>query len=146
MVCPYKQNTSGKTSKQALLAKANGKKTVGQPRTWWINITLRILGGITWDLKSPEWNKSETNHPNKIIEMVQNCEVWWLDLELLPRNPHDGKVSYKKRERERERERERISLMLPMLSTVSLTSCIFTNFSFSLPASSLPVSFLIDTL
>ena len=28
-----KQNASGKTSKQALLAKANGKKTVGQSRT-----------------------------------------------------------------------------------------------------------------
>ena len=26
MVCPYKQNASGKTFKQALLAKANGEK------------------------------------------------------------------------------------------------------------------------
>ena len=33
MVWPCKQNASGKTSKQALLAKASGKKTVGQPRT-----------------------------------------------------------------------------------------------------------------
>ena len=33
MVWQCKQNASGKTSKQALLAKANGKKTVGQPRT-----------------------------------------------------------------------------------------------------------------
>ena len=34
MVWSCKQNASGKTSKQALLANANGKnKTVGQPRT-----------------------------------------------------------------------------------------------------------------
>ena len=33
MVWPRKQKTSGTTFKQALLAKANGKKTVGRPRT-----------------------------------------------------------------------------------------------------------------
>ena len=34
MVWPCKQNASGKTFKQALLAKANGKKkTVGRPKT-----------------------------------------------------------------------------------------------------------------
>ena len=33
MVCPCKQNASRKTCKQALLAKANGKKTVVRPKT-----------------------------------------------------------------------------------------------------------------
>ena len=33
MVCPCRQNASEKTSKQALLAKANGEKTVGRPIT-----------------------------------------------------------------------------------------------------------------
>ena len=33
MVWPCKQNASGKTSKQASLAKVNGKKTVGRRRT-----------------------------------------------------------------------------------------------------------------
>ena len=33
MVWPCKQNASGKTSNQALFAKANEKKTVGRPKT-----------------------------------------------------------------------------------------------------------------
>ena len=33
MVWPCKQNASGKISKQALLAKANEKKTVGRSKT-----------------------------------------------------------------------------------------------------------------
>ena len=33
MVWTCKQNAAGKTSKQALLAKANEKKKIGQPKT-----------------------------------------------------------------------------------------------------------------
>ena len=50
-----KQNDSEKTSKQVVLTKANGKKTVGQPRTRWINVTLRIFGGIAWDFTQAKW-------------------------------------------------------------------------------------------
>ena len=62
MVLPCKQKASGKTSKQALLAKANGKKTVGQPKTTVDESILHliiafkryinsrwILGEIAWD-------------------------------------------------------------------------------------------------
>ena len=46
MVWPCKQKASGKTSTQALLAKANGKKiTVGRTR---ITVNESILPGRSW--------------------------------------------------------------------------------------------------
>ena len=73
------------------------------------------------------------------MEIVKDCEVWWLNLELLPRNPHDGK--------EGNEEIENFSLKLSMFFTVSSVSCFCTNFSFHLPATSLPeASLLIDEL
>ena len=46
------------------------------------------------------------------MEMVKDCGMWWLNLELLPRNPHDGK--------EGNEEREDFSFNLSMFCTVSL--------------------------
>jgi len=39
-------------------------------------ITLKILGGIAWEL-----------HPSKMLEVVADHDVWQLNLELLPLHP-----------------------------------------------------------
>ena len=69
--------------RQALLAKANGKRPVGQPRTICIirtnyNNRIRILNEIARDF----------NQVNYVMEVLEDHEVWWLNLKLLPRNPH----------------------------------------------------------
>ena len=71
MVWPCKQNASGNTPKQALLAKANGRRPVGRPGTRWINY-IKDLG----------WNRSGL-HPIKMMDAMEDREVWRLNLELL---------------------------------------------------------------
>ena len=58
--------------KQALLAKANGRRPVERPRTRWINC-IEDLGLNCWGL-----------HPSEMMDAIDNREVWPLDLELLP--------------------------------------------------------------
>ena len=61
--------------KQALLAKANGRRPVGQPRTRWTNY-IEDLG----------WNCLGL-HPSEMMDVMEDCEVWWLNLKLLLRQP-----------------------------------------------------------
>ena len=61
--------------KQALLAKANGRRPVGQPRTRWIDY-IKDLG----------WNRLGL-HPSEMMEVMEDREVWRLNLELLPPQP-----------------------------------------------------------
>ena len=61
--------------KQALLAKANGRRSVGRSRTRWTNYT-DDLG----------WNHLGL-HPNKKMDVMEDCEMWRLNLELLPLQP-----------------------------------------------------------
>ena len=49
-------------------------------------ITLRILDGIAWGFAQAKW----------WIWSKAVDEVWWLNLELLPRNPH-GKAGNEER-------------------------------------------------
>ena len=73
--------------KQALLAKANGKRpVVGRLRTRWTNY-FEYLG----------WNRLGL-HPSEMMEVMEDREVWRLNLELLPLNPH-GKAGNEERER-----------------------------------------------
>ena len=62
-------------SKQALLAKANGSRLVGRPRTRWTDY-IEDLG----------WNRLGL-HPSEMMEVMEDREVWQLNLELLPRQP-----------------------------------------------------------
>ena len=41
------------------------------------------------------WNRLGL-HPRKMLDVIENREMWRLNLELLPRNPH-GKVGNKER-------------------------------------------------
>ena len=78
--------------KQALLAKANGRKPVGRPIELQGPITLRILDGIAWDFARAKWWR------------------WWKTmscggsiLSYCPRNPHwkAGNEERKRRKRKR---------------------------------------------
>ena len=57
-------------SEQALLAKANGRRLVGQPRTRWTNY-----------IDDLEWNRLGL-HPSEMVEVMENREVWQLNLKL----------------------------------------------------------------
>ena len=77
--------------KQALHAKANGRRPVGRPRTIDGPITLRILDGIAWDFAQAKWWR------------------WWKTvrcggsiLSYCPRNPH-GKAGNEERRRRKNR-------------------------------------------
>ena len=59
-----------------MLAKANGRRPVGRPRTRWINYS-EDLG----------WNLLEL-HSSKMMDVIEDREVWRLNFELLPRTPH----------------------------------------------------------
>ena len=73
--------------KQALLAKANRRRPVGRPRTRWTDY-IEDLG----------WNRLRL-HPSEMMEVMEDREVWWLNLKLLPRNPQ-GKASNEERKEE----------------------------------------------
>ena len=58
--------------KQALLAKANGRRPVGRLRTRWTDYNEDLV-----------WNYLGL-HPSETVEVVEDCEVWRLNFELLP--------------------------------------------------------------
>ena len=61
--------------KQALLAKANGRRPIGRPRTRWTNY-----------IEDPGWNRLGLR-PSEMMEMIEDREVWRFNLELLPPQP-----------------------------------------------------------
>ena len=62
--------------KQALLAKVNGKRPVGRPKTRWTNY-IDDLGENRLRL-----------HPSEMMEVNEDRKVWRLNSSLCPRNPH----------------------------------------------------------
>ena len=72
--------------KQALLAKANGRRPVGRPRTRWTD-HIEDLG----------WNRLGLR-PSELMEVMEDRKVWRHNLELLPRNPY-GKAGNEERRR-----------------------------------------------
>ena len=99
---PYKQNATGKLPKQALLAKANGRRPVGRPRTRWTDY-IKDLG----------WNRLGLR-PSEMIEGMEDRDVWRLNLELLPPR------SYGKAETEERRRRRKKKTVFAWLNVVSL--------------------------
>ena len=75
--------------KQALLAKVNGRRPVGRPRTRWANY-IEDLG----------WNRSGL-HPTKMMNVMEDREAWRPNLELLLPQPTQltEKRAMKKEER-----------------------------------------------
>ena len=85
-------------SKQALLAKANGRRPVGRPKTRWTNY-IEGLG----------WNRLGL-HPSEMMNVMEDREEWRLNLELLPRNSH-GKAGNEKRTKEEKKYRKEIFII-----------------------------------
>ena len=61
--------------KQALLAKANGRRPVGRPRTRWTDY-----------IEDVGWNRLEL-HPSEMMEVMEDRDVWRFNFELLPPQP-----------------------------------------------------------
>ena len=78
-----------KLSKQAVLAKVNGRRSVGRPRTRWTNYIEYL-----------EWNRLEL-HPSEMMDVMEDRVVWRLNLELLPPQPS--------RKRRRKKEEEEVT-------------------------------------
>ena len=77
--------------KQALHAKANGRRPVGRPRTRWTDY-----------IEDLEWNRLGLR-PSEMMGVMEDREVWRLNLELLPPQPSRKKRAMKKEEEERKR-------------------------------------------
>ena len=75
--------------KQALHAKANGRRPVGRPRTRWTDY-IEDLG----------WNRLGLR-PSEMMEVMEDREVWRLNLEPLPPNPHGKAGNEERREEEK---------------------------------------------
>ena len=58
--------------KQALLAKKIGRRPVGRPRTRWTNYIDELSFGL---------------HPSEMMDVMEDREVWRLNLKLLPPQP-----------------------------------------------------------
>ena len=74
--------------KQALLAKANGRRPVGRPRTRCTNY-FEDLG----------WNRLGL-HPSKMIDVMEDRKVWRPNLELLPPQPSRKSEQGRKKKKE----------------------------------------------
>ena len=72
--------------KQALLATANGRRPVGRPRTRWTDY-IEDLG----------WNRLGLG-PSEMMEVMEDREVWRLNLEILPPATLTEKRATKKEE------------------------------------------------
>ena len=73
--------------KQALHAKANGRRPVGRPRTRWTDY-IDDLG----------WNRLGLR-PSEMIEVMKGREVWRLNLELLPPHPSRKSGQWRKKKK-----------------------------------------------
>ena len=62
-------------AEQALLAKVNGRRPLGRPRTRWTDYS-EDLG----------WNRLGLR-PSEMMEVMEDCEVWRLNIELLSPQP-----------------------------------------------------------
>ena len=73
--------------KQALHAKANGRRPVGRPRTRWTDY-IENLG----------WNRLGLR-PSEMMEVMEDREVWRLNLELLPPQPWRKSGQWRKKKK-----------------------------------------------
>ena len=75
MVWPCTQNASGKTPQTSFTCQSNGRRPVGRHRTRWTD-HIEDLG----------WNRLGLR-PSEMMEVMEDREVWRLNLELLPPQP-----------------------------------------------------------
>ena len=80
--------------KQALLAKANERRPVGQPRTRWTN----YIEDLGW--------KCLGFHPSEMMDVIEDREVWRLNFELLPPQPSRKSGQWRKKNNQENVKRE----------------------------------------
>ena len=73
--------------KQALHAKASGRRPVGRPRTRWTDY-IEDLGWSRLGLR-----------PSEMMEVMEDREVWRLNLELLPPQPSRKSGQWRKKKK-----------------------------------------------
>ena len=74
---------------QALLAKANGRRPVGQPKTRWTNY-----------IENLRWNRLGL-HPSENMDGMEDRDVWQLISSCYPRNPYGEAGNEEKRRKKR---------------------------------------------
>ena len=72
--------------RKSLNIESVGRRPVGRPRTRWTD----YIEDLGWDRLGL--------HPSEMMEVMEDREVWRLNLDLLPRNPH-GKAGNEERRR-----------------------------------------------
>ena len=82
--------------KQALHAKANERRPVGRRRT-----------RRTDYIKDLGWNRLGLR-PSEMMEVMEDREVWRLNLELLPPQPSRKSGQWRKKKKERKKERKKV--------------------------------------
>ena len=75
MVWTCKQNASGKTTQKSFACQTNRRRPVKRPKTRSTNY-IEELG----------WNCLGF-YPSKMMDVMEDSKVWWLNLELLPLQP-----------------------------------------------------------
>ena len=74
-LCHVSRMPQERLPKPVILAKANGRRPMGRPRTRWTDF-IKDLG----------WNRLG-RHPSEMMEVMEDREVWRPNLELLPPKP-----------------------------------------------------------
>ena len=86
MIWPCKQNALGKTPQTSFTCRKQMGKTIERPKTRWTDY-IEDLG----------WNRLGL-YPSKIMEGMEDSEMWWRNLELLPPATLTAKRAMKKEE------------------------------------------------
>ena len=105
LATPLSRMRQERLLKQALFAKANGKRPVGRSKPRWTNY-IQDLG----------WNRLGL-HPSEMMDVKEDHEVWRLNRKLLPlqgRNPQ-GKACNEKRRRSMHKRDISLSNITPPL-------------------------------
>ena len=84
MVWLYTQKALGRTSLTNFTCQTNGKRPVERPRTRWTN-----------SIEDRGWNRLGL-YPSEMMDVVEDHEVWRLNLELLISSSH-GKAGNEKK-------------------------------------------------
>ena len=98
--------------KQALHAKANGRRPVGRPRTRWTDY-IEDLG----------WNRLGLR-PSEMMEVMEDLEVWRLNLELLPPQPSRKSGQRRKKQKKEDSFRSYVGIVA-CTATLSINGCYF---------------------
>ena len=118
MVWPCKQNASGKTPQTSFTCQSKWRRPVGRPRTRWTDY-----------IEDHGWNRLGF-YPNETIEVMEDREVWRLNLELLPPQPSRKSGQWRKKKKEDKgcvKRKNTIYKLVLALGSAKQIKCSITN-------------------